>query len=415
MHKLSIIVPCYNCADTLEEAVDSIYVQKVSMPFDVTMVDDGSTDATYAVMQKLATRYPNIRLLRHERNQGGGATRNTAVKESDGDVMFCLDSDDVLDSNSLERITQYWLEKRCDGVGVSRAIKFNGRDLSSISYINNFDYMGDRVPFESYLHDPANCSLNNVFLITRDAFSRYGGYPTEHGFDTQGMAFRFLANGLSAYVCPESVYYNRINYHESYYLREANAGRTNKNWLLILDEFLYLFSDAVKHRLLEHDLTDSNPLPLVDVVRNKADIYARNYRELVTLGRANAIVTFHDANDRYLQYCVGSFHLSGGDYKKALHHFSRALDLGFDYVSIYSKVLEASLKLSGNSSNMIQELQALKAYTIPIPVKTSRFQRVKKGIVKNAWLGPLAHVYIHLRDDLRQKLAVIYRKYSRNS
>jgi len=413
MHKLSIIVPCYNCADTLEEAVDSIYVQKVSMPFDVTMVDDGSTDATYAVMQKLSARYENIRLVRHERNQGGGATRNTAVEHSDGEIIFCLDSDDVFGPGCIERMTQYWLEKRCDGVGICRSIKFNNRDVNSISYINNFNHLGERVPFESFINDVENCSLNSVFLITRDALSRCGGYPTDHGFDTQGLAFRFLANGLSAYVCPGTVYYHRVNYNESYYLREAKAGRINRNWSLIFDEFLYLFSDTVKHQLLKNDLSESNPI--FEVVRNRDDIYAQNYQELVRLGSANAIASFRDVNDKYSQYCVGSFDLSAGNYKKALDHFSRALSLGFDYTTIYCKVLDASLRLAGNASDVVQVLGALKAYSVPIPAKTRRFQRVKKRIAGSAWLGPVARAYIRLRNHLHQRITVVLREYKRNS
>ncbi|HSQ74487.1 MAG TPA: glycosyltransferase, partial [Bacteroidota bacterium] len=82
--KLSIIVPCYNCEETLGEAVDSVYQQEPEVPFDITMVDDASTDGTYDRMRALAARHPGIRIVKHHRNRGGGATRNTAVAHSDG-------------------------------------------------------------------------------------------------------------------------------------------------------------------------------------------------------------------------------------------------------------------------------------------------------------------------------------------
>jgi glycosyltransferase involved in cell wall biosynthesis len=50
MPKLSVVIPCYNCERTLDEAVASVFQQEPGIPFDVTMIDDGSTDGTYAVM-----------------------------------------------------------------------------------------------------------------------------------------------------------------------------------------------------------------------------------------------------------------------------------------------------------------------------------------------------------------------------
>ena len=77
-HKLSIIMPCYNCTATLEEALASIYTQELEMPFEVVMVNDGSTDGTGQLIEELARRYAHIRYVSHDRNRGGGAARNNA-------------------------------------------------------------------------------------------------------------------------------------------------------------------------------------------------------------------------------------------------------------------------------------------------------------------------------------------------
>src|SRR5512146_1648427 len=108
MTKLSIIIPCYNCERTLEAAVDSIYRQESAIPFDVTMVDDGSDDRTYERMKMLAAQHRRIRLVRHAANVGGGAARNTAVAHSDGDLIFCLDADDMLGPDFLKNLTRFW-------------------------------------------------------------------------------------------------------------------------------------------------------------------------------------------------------------------------------------------------------------------------------------------------------------------
>ncbi len=110
-HKLSIIIPCYNSAKTLEEALTSACAQELSIPFEIVMVDDNSEDNTRELMKKLAGEYKNIRYFFHDTNKGGGATRNTAVAKSTGDLIFCLDSDDILTPGMLGKMVNMLLEK----------------------------------------------------------------------------------------------------------------------------------------------------------------------------------------------------------------------------------------------------------------------------------------------------------------
>ena len=393
MTKLSIIIPCYNCAGTLEDAVDSIYRQECPVPFDVTMVDDGSSDDTYAVMQKLAAQYPNIRLARHETNRGGGAARNTAVSLSDGEIIFCLDSDDMLGPDFLKNIVHFWLEKRCDGVGIGKSIRFRGRNIRDVAYIVDFDRPGEAVRFESLLDD-SMCSLYSTFLITRAAFARSGGYPTRHGFDTQGLAFRFLCNGLVAYTCPNAVYHHRVEYHESYYLREANAGRINANWLQIFDEYLYIFREEIKAEILSADLypVPGKPYPpeMYFIAHKRYNIFAEDYRALIALGRDGVAAWFTDSADKYWQYWLGSYHLDKRDAKSAIVHFTRALELGFSYRSIHIKMLEASLSLSGVSASAPDTLTELGFYLSPYPTQLMPFwYRIKYRVNRNRYLAPL--------------------------
>ncbi len=384
MTKLSVIVPCYNCEKTLEEAIASIYRQDVGISFDVTMVDDGSTDGTYKVMQDLAAKHQNIKLVRHSPNRGGGAARNAAVANSDGDLIFCLDSDDILGPDFLKNMTRFWLEKRCDGVGISKSVKFNGSNVNDVAYKSEATCPGEIVKFETLL-DGSWCPLTVTFLITRQAFLRVDGYPAHHAFDTQGIAFRFLCNGLTAYTCPDAVYYHRVNYHESYYLREASAGRINWNWLLIFDEYLYLFQDEVKSRILESELYPwpgrPEPANLLNVVVQENQKYVSNYQDLIHFGRDEVAAHFESSDDRFQQYWVGTYCVSKARYKEALLHFTRALELGFDYRIIYYKMLLASLRLSNKQISVGEGLEQLQLYSQPYP-----FERLplRKRLVRQA-------------------------------
>lgn len=279
--ELSIIIPCYNCEKTLEEALESCYHQDLNIPFEIVLVNDKSTDKTLGLMIQLEKKYPHVRCFFHEKNMGGGATRNTAVEKSLGKIIFCLDSDDILPKGTLSKMVSFLKEKKCDGVGIQTSIKFSGNDRDQITRIDEFGYAGEKIPFESLLEkNGLLCPLYSTFMITKESFLIIGGYPTKHGFDTQGFAWRFLMNGLTAYTCPGAKYLHRIDYHESYYLREYKAGKINLNWNLVLNEFIFVFSPRTQEIIKNKDLNDEDNI-LIDDLKRLNNPWAENIKEIL--------------------------------------------------------------------------------------------------------------------------------------
>ena len=93
---ISVIIPCYNQAHFLGEAIESVVAQ--SYPhFEIVVVDDGGTDKTAEV----AGQYPGILYVR-QTNQGVAAARNAGLAESRGSHVVFLDADDRLLPNALE-------------------------------------------------------------------------------------------------------------------------------------------------------------------------------------------------------------------------------------------------------------------------------------------------------------------------
>jgi glycosyltransferase involved in cell wall biosynthesis len=95
----SVIVPAYNAADTVAEAIGSVLNQTVE-DFEVIVVDDGSTDSTSAEIERFADD-PRVRHLR-QRNAGLSATRNRALEAARGRYASFLDADDLLLPQYLE-------------------------------------------------------------------------------------------------------------------------------------------------------------------------------------------------------------------------------------------------------------------------------------------------------------------------
>jgi len=95
---VSVIVPVYNGAAFLGEAIESVFAQDYA-PLEVVVVDDGSTDGS----AELAEAYDGVRVIR-QLNAGPSATRNTGVAHTTGDVIAFLDADDVWPTGRLTRL-----------------------------------------------------------------------------------------------------------------------------------------------------------------------------------------------------------------------------------------------------------------------------------------------------------------------
>lgn len=92
---ISIIIPLYNEEESLPELVD--WIEKVckenSYSHEVIMVDDGSTDGSWAMVQKLSAMYPALKGIRFQRNYGKSAALNEGFKAAKGDVVITMDAD----------------------------------------------------------------------------------------------------------------------------------------------------------------------------------------------------------------------------------------------------------------------------------------------------------------------------------
>ena len=375
------------------------------------MVDDGSTDRTFETMKSLAASHQNIRIVRHDSNLGGGAARNTGVAHSDGEIIFCLDSDDMLAPDFLGRMTRYWMEKKCDGVGISTSIKFRYKNLSDVAYVTAFEDPGETVRIESLL-DSSACSLYSTFLITRAAFNYVGGYPTSHAFDTQGMAFRFLCNGMTAYTCPGSVYYHRVDFHESYYLREHRALRSQWNMFKVLSEFLYVFREHIQEMILDHDLfagdTRGGILDELRVANARQSVFREDFREMARLGRDGVAHMLEGSTSKFDQYWLGTYHLSKGSHRQAMHAFVRALEGGFAHRAIYGQLLETALGVSGNRTaasisvgNLAYYVNDSRRSAGSSEPPLSRYQRLENSLVRSRHLRVLGMMMQGLRLLLR--------------
>jgi glycosyltransferase involved in cell wall biosynthesis len=139
---LSVIVPCYNEARTLEALVDRVL--RVNLPLEILVVDDGSSDGSAGVLKKIAAENPRVRAFFHEKNSGKGAALSTGFKEARGCFVIVQDADLEYDPREFPRLLLPALLHEADVVFGSR---FRGSDANRVLY---------------YWHSVANYALTTL-------------------------------------------------------------------------------------------------------------------------------------------------------------------------------------------------------------------------------------------------------------
>ena len=96
---VSIIMPLFNSAHTVKQAVASVLAQEDYPNFELIIIDDASQDHSLKVVKSFDD--PRIKLLQHETNQNAASARNTGIREAKGEYISFIDADDLWEPNKL--------------------------------------------------------------------------------------------------------------------------------------------------------------------------------------------------------------------------------------------------------------------------------------------------------------------------
>lgn len=136
--KVSVIMPCYNVENYVEESIRSITGQTLQ-EIELICVNDGATDSTLEILLKLAEEDPRISVLTQE-NAGLSFTRNQGVKAASGKYIYFMDSDDILEADALEVLYSTAEEKELDVVYFDGTSFFETEELkeANLSYLTYY-------------------------------------------------------------------------------------------------------------------------------------------------------------------------------------------------------------------------------------------------------------------------------------
>ena len=102
--KISFVVPCYNCIETIDRCVDSLKHQRYS-DVEIVLVDDGSTDRTPEYCDNASREDHRIKVV-HKENGGLVSAWKAGVSASTGEYILFCDADDYIDNDLTRRISE---------------------------------------------------------------------------------------------------------------------------------------------------------------------------------------------------------------------------------------------------------------------------------------------------------------------
>lgn len=205
---VSVIIPTYNCAAYLGEALTSV-LQQSYQPCEIIVIDDGSTDATPAVVaefqQHLAqgTAYPATVPLRygHQANAGPATARNHGVRLAQGNLLAFLDADDWWHPQKLEhQIARLTAEPALGYVFSHMTVRLETASTWPVA-LNQAHYQNE-----------PPCILPSALLVRHGVFLQVGYFDEHYRYSDDTDWFLRAKDAAIPYaIVPEPLVYKRIH------------------------------------------------------------------------------------------------------------------------------------------------------------------------------------------------------------
>ncbi len=213
---LTVVIPCYNEADTVVEVLRR--VQAVGLAKQIIVVDDGSTDGTRDVLAHIeAEGNPDVHVIYHERNQGKGAALVTGFAAASSDVILIQDADFEYDPRDYPILLKPLEE------GIAKVVygsRFLGGPRKAMNFwnmvANRILTLTTNILYNAILSDMETCY--KVFLadVARDMVIHARGFEFEPEFTA-----KVLKQGIRIYEVPIS--YNGREWNEGKKIKWTDA------------------------------------------------------------------------------------------------------------------------------------------------------------------------------------------------
>ena len=233
MYKVSVIIPIYNMEMYLREAIESVINQSIGFEnVELILVDDGSTDKSFEIIDEYDKKYENVKSLKLAQKSGAaGKPRNEGIKIATGEYIMFLDPDDFYDKNALEIMYNTAVEQDVEIVTANYKYANEDGEVWSKAVFDeerfkSFKFSEENFSDSFFVWNSGSC--NKIFkskLIKDNNIEFLVGVPAEDAYFT-----------YEALLTAKSAYYLSTTIH--YYRRRNKLGTLSISWDRSLKYFI---------------------------------------------------------------------------------------------------------------------------------------------------------------------------------
>lgn len=208
---ISVIIPVYNVEEYLRECVDSV-INQTYKNIEILLIDDGSTDSSGRICDEYAAKDERIRVI-HQENAGPSKTRNTGLDNAGGKFIYFVDSDDYIESNTLELLVNTAEANGADLVFFdAHSFSDDGADIRQGYVVNGTYESGTGYDVLTALHKNKDYHCSVVLLFINLALLNSNGIRfLESAYCSEDMLFTYkvFCSSKKTAQCKNTLYHRR--------------------------------------------------------------------------------------------------------------------------------------------------------------------------------------------------------------
>ncbi len=239
MKKVSVIIPCYNQSMFIQEAIESVIKQTYSN-IEIVCINDGSTDNSSQVIQRLAQKYKQIIFFDEKENHGLIYARNTAINAASGEYILPLDADDTIEPEYIEETVKILANNPDTGIVYSKARLFGTQNKEW----KLPDYSKSNILY-------ANCIFVSAMFRKSD-FISIGGYKEcmKDGYEDWDLWLSFIEKGFNVHRI-DKILFNYRKHNKNSRSSQITKKQMNNIYKTILKHHtsLYIENDTITQKL----------------------------------------------------------------------------------------------------------------------------------------------------------------------
>lgn len=258
MPKFSIIVPIYKVEKYVSQCIESILNQTFK-DFEILCVDDCGNDNSIKIVEKYAEKDSRIKIFYQDKNKGVGAARNLALDNAKGEFIFCVDSDDWIEKETLKKLLDAFEYSDTESVWFDGYRYYEESNSFQETPIYNLSSGFVHLTPDNTASFPDMCGMKAYKTSSIKKYNIH--WPENIRFDEDGhFYFRYYTYHKKVYIINDCLY--------NYRIRE---GSTVSNFLAggYAAEDLLKTIKEIRNFFIEQNLYDEYKITLIKLAQNR--------------------------------------------------------------------------------------------------------------------------------------------------